>query len=112
MSHPSRVRGLKSGPWLLGLLLQSVAPLAGAWIEILNPIVNDYCIEEVAPLAGAWIEICGLRSELVASKVAPLAGAWIEILFFVYFCYHLLVAPLAGAWIEIAFSSLYNVFFF
>ena len=54
-----------------------VAPLAGAWIEILNSYLYspDY---SVAPLAGAWIEIrimyCVLRAELVA----PLAGAWIE----------------------------------
>ena len=33
----------------------------------------------VAPLAGAWIEI--LKSYLIIEKiyVAPLAGAWIEI---------------------------------
>ena len=33
----------------------------------------------VAPLAGAWIEIMGLYSAVNASIVAPLAGAWIEI---------------------------------
>ena len=36
----------------------SVAPLAGAWIEIVvrrgSPVVDI----DVAPLAGAWIEIC------------------------------------------------------
>ena len=35
----------------------------------------------VAPLAGAWIEIA-FRQALDASHlVAPLAGAWIEIIF-------------------------------
>ena len=34
----------------------------------------------VAPLAGAWIEIMTGASRLQNSFVAPLAGAWIEIL--------------------------------
>ena len=34
-----------------------VAPLAGAWIEILSDS-NICCDVVVAPLAGAWIEIC------------------------------------------------------
>ena len=80
---------------------EEVAPLAGAWIEILSTtkisigvkslpsrerglklqssvFVPDHGI--VAPLAGAWIEItvCSFESELEC--VAPLAGAWIEIL--------------------------------
>ena len=33
-----------------------VAPLAGAWIEILEEI-QQYRAIGVAPLAGAWIEI-------------------------------------------------------
>ena len=33
----------------------------------------------VAPLAGAWIEIVGLGPLLDQFYVAPLAGAWIEI---------------------------------
>ncbi|MDK2941729.1 MAG: hypothetical protein PWP56_1242 [Acetobacterium sp.] len=35
----------------------------------------------VAPLAGAWIEIISRRYQIVPGVVAPLAGAWIEILF-------------------------------
>ena len=36
--------------------------------------------ETVAPLAGAWIEIKVIREELGEdNSVAPLAGAWIEI---------------------------------
>ena len=36
----------------------NVAPLAGAWIEILAYLVFvRHCF--VAPLAGAWIEIAG-----------------------------------------------------
>ncbi len=33
----------------------------------------------VAPLAGAWIEIVSPRYLLGPAAVAPLAGAWIEI---------------------------------
>ena len=78
----------------------------------------------VAPLAGAWIEICifggskeikpsslpsrerGLKSsdhgEVWGSlDVAPLAGAWIEMAVFARIRVTAPVAPLAGAWIEI-----------
>ena len=33
----------------------------------------------VAPLAGAWVEILRRKGESVTVKVAPLAGAWVEI---------------------------------
>ena len=33
----------------------------------------------VAPLAGAWIEILVLADVALLDAVAPLAGAWIEI---------------------------------
>ena len=39
--------------WIFGIV---VAPLAGAWIEILDSYINDLTYD-VAPLAGAWIEI-------------------------------------------------------
>ena len=35
----------------------------------------------VAPLAGAWIEILTAQSPRLTEAVAPLAGAWIEICF-------------------------------
>ena len=43
-------------------MLKTVAPLAGAWIEIINAFyyVPGVC---VAPLAGAWIEILVLNWE-------------------------------------------------
>ena len=73
----------------------------GAWIEILHQIsVHEFF--HVAPLVGAWIEIMitwvdlewvrslpswerGLKLSIVISHtslqgVAPLVGAWIEIL--------------------------------
>ena len=55
----------------------AVAPLAGAWIEILAPKpCTNYKL--VAPLAGAWIEIILFYHQRVLYLVAPLAGAWIE----------------------------------
>ena len=33
----------------------------------------------VAPLAGAWIEMASATARLLRVLVAPLAGAWIEI---------------------------------
>ena len=55
-----------------------VAPLAGAWIEI---VVAGWLMPQagVAPLAGAWIEIVGVITNHNKFDVAPLAGAWIEI---------------------------------
>ena len=108
-----------------GRLVESwtVAPLAGAWIEIIFPfsaglfaalslpsrergLKSCYEIsvprrETVAPLAGAWIEMRVWRSASRRRVVAPLAGAWIEIFVTVSVDYKGIVAPLAGAWIEI-----------
>ena len=47
----------------------------------------DAWFEYVAPLVGAWIEILTLFSVLVRGLVAPLVGAWIEINLFI--CFHL-----------------------
>ena len=55
----------------------------------------------VAPLAGAWIEIVSGGLHHIPGSVAPLAGAWIEMSKFGTGCLHRSVAPLAGAWIEI-----------
>ena len=37
-------------------------------------------LDPVAPLAGAWIETAALAVWRRTPKVAPLAGAWIETL--------------------------------
>ena len=55
-----------------------VAPLAGAWIEMVLNKMNDVTVR-VAPLAGAWIEIPCRLPMMTPVPVAPLAGAWIEI---------------------------------
>ena len=59
--------------------LNSVAPFAGAWIEIPVSFVLS-CQYPVAPFAGAWIEITLLLVFLLRPSVAPFAGAWIEML--------------------------------
>ena len=57
----------------------SVAPFAGAWIEISRDIVLD-SYSDVAPFAGAWIEIIYYLLFPNIMIVAPFAGAWIEML--------------------------------
>ena len=52
----------------------------GAWIEILNMVINSNRRDSVAPLVGAWIEILGFDFKNQRNIVAPLVGAWIEIL--------------------------------
>ena len=59
----------------------TVAPLAGAWIEIRSPRL-PFSLSVVAPLAGAWIEIFRMASMSILGDVAPLAGAWIEIVLY------------------------------
>ena len=56
MSLPSRERGLKSMQKRSNKQPILVAPLAGAWIEIVSMFDTDFSAR-VAPLAGAWIEI-------------------------------------------------------
>ena len=56
LSHPTRVRGLKLWCADFALSSASVAPYAGAWIEInIHAKVTRHM--QVAPYAGAWIEI-------------------------------------------------------
>ena len=79
----------------------SVAPLAGAWIEIPPKKSHMLILFQSLPLRER-----GLKSVITSSacdiiSVAPLAGAWIEIFWLMQLTLHALVAPLAGAWIEI-----------
>ena len=43
--------------------------------------MEDDLMIKVAPLVGAWIEILTEKSIQDAIEVAPLVGAWIEIMF-------------------------------
>ena len=79
MSHPSRVRGLKSMYEHHGRKFQQVAPFTGAWIEIVVQRNAERVTAEVAPFTGAWIEILIYLLQLPMAIVAPFTGAWIEI---------------------------------
>ena len=54
-----------------------VAPLAGAWIEILT-VMSLSLVLVVAPLAGAWIEIKLDATTKTLFIIAPLVGAGVE----------------------------------
>ena len=74
-SLPSRGRGLKYKSSRRSKGGGKVAPLSGAWIEILNCniAIADEC--HVAPLSGAWIEIRhGKPSWRPPSGRSPLGG--------------------------------------
>ena len=60
-------------------IIFTVAPLVGAWIEIINSY-KQIASPTVAPLVGAWIEIPLIIPTGFSTAVAPLVGAWIEIL--------------------------------
>ena len=77
-SLPSWERGLKLSRNTRMNRSMSVAPLVGAWIEIL-PVKKEAILQVVAPLVGAWIEILLGAVVSGAAAVAPLVGAWIEI---------------------------------
>ena len=83
--------------------LVPVAPLAGAWIEMIF-MAGEPGRFRVAPLAGAWIEIfplpcCAARSESHPSRVRGLKFSRCRTASAAFY-----VAPLAGAWIEIVCS--------
>ena len=85
----------------LGKTVTTVAPFAGAWIEIARWQVSTSAAAQVAPFAGAWIEMRTSRFIPVRTAVAPFAGAWIEMQVYVFPLSMTFVAPFAGAWIEI-----------
>ena len=82
----------------------------GAWIEI-SLFAKDLLTGLVAPLVGAWIEIVKgsiNKSLSFSSHPSWVRGLKLESLRSFDFCN--LVAPLVGAWIEIAiiFSPLFK----
>ena len=78
LSLPSRERGLKFSYPICNTYTRTVAPFAGAWIEISYYLILLSYIT-VAPFAGAWIEIQTRELYDWKAIVAPFAGAWIEI---------------------------------
>ena len=78
-----------------------VAPLVGAWIEMLNNCFVNSC-NNVAPLVGAWIEIfcASVMTNIVVSLLSWERG--LKYGYDTYGSQGIRVAPLVGAWIEIA----------
>ena len=106
MSLPSRERGLKYSNHCIGTQCNSVAPFAGAWIEILSYLLQLVGIVASLPSRERGLKFIkntfgikfdrslpsrerGLKWFVYAAKitgevVAPFAGAWIEIQFISY----------------------------
>ena len=59
----------------------AVAPLVGAWIEIITYLVF-FCLFSVAPLVGAWIEIRNLGGCLSSGTSLP---SWERGLKFIFY---------------------------
>ncbi len=77
-SHPTRVRGLKYLPDTAFDTRYSVAPHAGAWIEI-PPTPHPYRCAASHPTRVRGLKSCPPLRHFRAVGVAPHAGAWIEI---------------------------------
>ena len=78
-SLPSRERGLKFDELCLQYELDDVAPLAGAWIEIMDAIDQRHQLGKSLPSRERGLKSCDKFCVAVIPAVAPLAGAWIEI---------------------------------
>ena len=79
-----------------------VAPLAGAWIEIVIGMDKEK-FRNVAPLAGAWIEILYIVMNWSSGRVSlPLRERGLKYNQEIVLLRQHSVAPLAGAWIEIS----------
>ena len=78
-SHPSWVRGLKL---LWSPILQRlfpVAPLVGAWIEIIYIFIPVLTLKASHPSWVRGLKYLNNSTVFRANRVAPLVGAWIEI---------------------------------
>ena len=78
-----------------------VAPLVGAWIEIIISKAMKKADEEVAPLVGAWIEIVRGVTDRNAHTSLLSWERGLKCAWFISYFFDSFVAPLVGAWIEI-----------
>ena len=108
------------------MLVTTVVPHAGTWIEI--KAGREYMIcALVVPHAGTWIEILQAQVDTIkipsfptrerglkflcphhrphVTPVVPHAGTWIEIILLNCSIHSKMVVPHAGTWIEISNSS-------
>jgi len=76
-SRPVWACGLKLLIVVSIVLLMSVAPRVGVWIE-----THIKCLSKtrlmVAPRVGVWIETLKRGIEIIDGAVAPRVGVWIE----------------------------------
>ena len=79
-SLPSRERGLKLWDESFRKILYSVAPLAGAWIEIAALLHRRILRRWSLPSRERGLKSAMSLSRTRLQAVAPLAGAWIEII--------------------------------
>ena len=77
-SLPSRERGLKSYVVAVTNTTQTVAPLAGAWIEIYVSADGEL-VNWSLPSRERGLKSQYFVTSVLLVHVAPLAGAWIEI---------------------------------
>ena len=79
-SHPSRVRGLKSATMKVIKGSNRVAPFTGAWIEM-----RSHHVPSAGSLPSHPSRVRGLKLSVLwcdsgaGRRVAPFTGAWIEI---------------------------------
>ena len=81
--------------------IKTVAPFAGAWIEIVVIRITRLYGRSSLPSRERGLKSSVLNVVSHAVNVAPFAGAWIEISEDCHFPVFDFVAPFAGAWIEI-----------
>ena len=79
----------------------AVAPLVGAWIEIVFNFNFKNGVTVSLPSWERGLKFYQKELHIFLYIVAPLVGAWIEILKGVDYYPECDVAPLVGAWIEI-----------
>ena len=82
------------------MLINAVAPFAGAWIEIVTIAFASSFVMSL-PSRERGLKCFESQECKNIGMVAPFAGAWIEIQNSVGLTDHVGVAPFAGAWIEI-----------
>ena len=73
-SLPTRECGLKSEESVISLVVTSVTPYAGVWIEIIF-ILQIKLYDIVTPYAGVWIEIYHKQKDNVLMPGHSLRGS-------------------------------------
>ena len=89
------------------MLINAVAPFAGAWIEM-TTVKNDLPYLRSLPSRERGLKLRKLKFDEYLPEVAPFAGAWIEMITSRPGIKMLFVAPFAGAWIEMYLGGMHD----